>query len=183
MYWIHSICIFRICDVINVVGLFGNTMVILCVIKAPKMKSITIKFIGNLAVFDLLFNLNYILASILFFSIRSSKLSMAFLDIVSPIMSGALATSSTYTLIVIFYYRFKSSSRPFTSSKKIKCFAFWEETHVDWCGFTGECVFFHKTTTFIVVMGFITNVIFTLLTYKTNKHGEVLKKQYSFTKK
>lgn len=83
---------------INVFGLVGNTLVLLCVFKSPKLKSITFKLFGYLAVVGFLSTLQHVLTKILLhfkFSLAGS-----FIYITTTFYAISLA----YMVVAISYH-------------------------------------------------------------------------------
>lgn len=94
----------------NVFGLIGNAVVLLCVIfKSPKLKSLTFKIIGHLAAVDFLTNFQNILMKLsLHFDIHLDILPRYFEYITTIIF----AISSAYILVALsflYFIGFKSA--------------------------------------------------------------------------
>lgn len=98
---------FRLFDIISEFGLIANVLVLLCIVKSPKLKSVTYKLLGNVNIADLLSNLQLISLTILFqiYDFGMWFHSIQFIFITNMIYE-TLEISSIYMLVAISFHRF-----------------------------------------------------------------------------
>lgn len=89
---------------INLFGLLGNTLVLSCVLTSPRLKSLTFKLFGFLAVVDLIANSQFILMAI------SLHLNVSFANILpDPITYVTIivySVSSVYMIVAMSFHHF-----------------------------------------------------------------------------